>query len=93
VTEVRTEVRAFRQATTASFNAMREDLTSLREQMNNGFAEIHGRLDAADRGFAEVNRSFAQVRGVLDGQAAGQQRIVEMLNVLIDREGGRPEES
>jgi hypothetical protein len=85
VTEVRTEMRAFRQATTASFNAMREDLTSLREHVDNGFAEIHGRLDVADRGFAEI-------RGRLDGQAAGQQRIVDMLTVLIDREGGRPEQ-
>jgi chromosome segregation ATPase len=92
VTEVRTEMRAFRQATTSSFNAMREDLRSLREhvdnqfdEVNNRFAEIHGRLDVADN-------SFAQIRGRLDGYAAGQQQIVDMLTVLIERDGGGPDQ-
>jgi chromosome segregation ATPase len=78
VTEVRTEMRAFRQATTASFNAMREDLRSLREHVDNRFAE--------------VNNGFAEVRGRLDGQAAGQQRIVDMLTALIERDGGGPDQ-
>ncbi|GGM36258.1 hypothetical protein GCM10012275_04340 [Longimycelium tulufanense] len=46
VTEFRQEIRDFRQATTASFNAMRDDLTDLRQQMNSGFTELRGKLDA-----------------------------------------------
>ncbi len=71
VAEIRTEIRDFRQATTSSFNAMREDLTDLRSHVDNRFA-------AVDRGFAEM-------RGKLDASAAGQQRIVDLLNQLIER--------
>jgi uncharacterized protein YceH (UPF0502 family) len=66
VNEIRGELRDFRQATTTSFNAMREDLTDLREHVDRGFAEIRGRLD---------------------GVAAGHQQIVGMLGTLIAREG------
>jgi hypothetical protein len=63
---MRTEIRDFRQATTASFNAMREDLGDLREHTDSNFAEIRGRLD---------------------GVAAGHQQIVDLLNTLIERDG------
>jgi predicted nucleic acid-binding Zn-ribbon protein len=85
VHEVRDELRAFRQATISSFNALRADLTDLREHVDNGFTEVNGRLAAVDRGFAEV-------RGRLDGAAAGQQQIVDMLTLLINRETDRPGE-
>lgn len=75
VTEIRGEIRDFRQATTAGFNATREDLNDLR--------------DHVDRGFANVDRGFGEMRGKLDATAAGQQQVVEMLTTLIDtREGG-----
>ena len=64
VTEIRAEIRDFRGATAASFNAMREDLTDLRGRTEDGFAEIRGRLD---------------------GAAAGQAQIVALLNSLIDQ--------
>jgi hypothetical protein len=86
VTEVRAEIRDFRQATTASFNAMREDLIDLRAHVDRGFTEVShrftevfGRLDAVDRGFMEV-------RGRLDAAAAGQQHIVDLLNTLITQQ-------
>jgi len=72
VTEIRTEIRDFRQATTASFNAMREDLTDLRQEMNSRFAQV-------DNGFIEM-------RGKLDATAAGQQQIVTLLNTLISQQ-------
>lgn len=50
VTEFRDELRDFRRATTASFNALREDHTDLRRHVDNGFTEIRGRLDAAAAG-------------------------------------------
>ena len=74
VAQIREEIRDFRQATTSSFNAMREDfadlrteVTDLRTHTDNGFADIRGRLDAT---------------------AAGQQHIVDMLTTLIDRQDG-----
>ncbi len=74
VNEVRTEIRDFRQATTASFNAMREDLGDLRR-------DLDGLREHVDSGFAEV-------RGRLDGVAAGHEQIVGMLTTLLDRETG-----
>jgi hypothetical protein len=72
VTEIRAEIRDFRQATTASFNAMREDLTDLRAHV--------------DRKFMEVDGGFMEIRGRLDATAAGQQHIVDLLNTLITQQ-------
>lgn len=45
--------------------------------------ERFDRLEAEMRaGFAETARGFAEVRGKLDGAAAGYQHIVELLNTL-----------
>jgi hypothetical protein len=54
VAEIRGEIRDFRRATTASFNAMREDFSDLRTGFENGFAEIRGRLDAAAAGQEQI---------------------------------------
>ena len=72
VEQIRGEIRDFKQATTASFNAMREDISDLRGQMNNGFAEMRN-------GFAEVDRGFIEMRGRLDATAAGIEQIARML--------------
>ena len=50
VTEIRAEIRDFRNATTASFNALREDFGDLRNHVDRGFAEIRGKLDATATG-------------------------------------------
>jgi hypothetical protein len=70
VEQIRGEIRDFEQATTASFNAMREDITDLRMEMRSGFAEV-------DRGFAEM-------RGRLDAAAAGIEQIARLLE-RVDR--------
>jgi hypothetical protein len=67
------ELRDFRRATTSSFNA-------LREEMNERFAQVEERFGRVDDGFIEM-------RGKLDGAAAGQQRIVELLEGLIADQG------
>lgn len=54
------EIREFNQATTASLNAMREDINDLRSEMRSGFAEV-------DRGFVEI-------RGQLDAPPPGSSR-------------------
>lgn len=70
VAEVRNEIRDFRQATTASFNAMRTDFVDLRQE----FVELRGQFD----------RGFAEIRGRLDAAAAGQQQIVALIQTVID---------
>lgn len=54
VTEFRTEIRDFRQATTSSFNAMREDLADLRKHVDGGFTEMRGKLDATAAGQQQI---------------------------------------
>ena len=80
VEQIRGEIRDFRQATTSSFNAMREDLTDLREDLT----DLRTRVDD---GFAQVDRGFAEVRGRLDGTAAGIEQITGLLNTLISQQG------
>lgn len=50
VSEIRREIRDFRQANTASLNAMREDLTDLRTKTADGFTELRGKADAQAAG-------------------------------------------
>lgn len=54
VGEIRGELRDFRQATTASFNAMRQDFVDLRDQVDRGFAEMRGKLDATAAGQQQI---------------------------------------
>lgn len=61
VEQIRGEIRDFRQATASSFNAMRDDLTDLRTRVNDGFAqvdrgfvEMRGRLDATAAGLDQI---------------------------------------
>lgn len=74
VSELRTEIREFREVSVRVLNAMRADMTDLREHV--------------DQGFAQVDRGFVEMRGLLDASAAGQQRIAELLGTLISREPG-----
>lgn len=54
VEQARGEIRDFRQATVASFNAIRDDLIDLGTQMDNGFSEVRGRLDTTAAGLAHI---------------------------------------
>jgi hypothetical protein len=73
LSSVESELRDFRRATVASFNAMREDVVSMREYM-------HAMREDMDNGFIEM-------RGKFDAAAAGQRQIVELLNGLIADQG------
>ena len=74
VAEIRGEIRDFRQATTASFTAMRADFTDLRQEMNSRFGE--------------VETGFIEMRGKFDAMAAGQQHIVDLLTTIMNQPGG-----
>ena len=69
VSEIRGELRDFRNATTASFNALRQDFVDLREHV--------------DRKFEQVDQGFMEMRGRFDAAAAGQQQIVDMLTTIM----------
>jgi chromosome segregation ATPase len=69
VEQIRGEIRDFRQATTSSFNAMREDLTDLRQRMNDGFTEMRGKFDATAAGQQQI----VDLLNTLIGQQGGQQ--------------------
>ena len=72
VSEIRAEIRDFRHATTGSVNALRADFVDLRQDFS----------DLRD----DVGRGFVEMRGKLDATAAGQQRIVELIESLIDQQ-------
>jgi hypothetical protein len=72
VNEIRAEIRDFRQATTASFNAMREDLTDLRGNVGNGFTEMRGKLDATAAGQQQIVDLLNTLIDQHDGQTGNQ---------------------
>jgi cell division protein FtsB len=77
VTDVRTEIRDFREHNTRVLNALRQD-------MIDGFARV-------DERFARVDQGFTEMRGRLDATAAGLQQITGMLTTLIARDRGQPD--
>ncbi len=54
MTEFLEEIRDFRRATTASFNAMREDLAELRTRVDDGFTGMRGQFDALAAGQQQI---------------------------------------
>lgn len=79
ITEIRTDIRGFRSATTASFNVLRQDFVDLRNHVDQRFEHV-------DRGFEQVDRGFTEMRGKLDATATGQQRIADLIQSLIDQQ-------
>ena len=69
VGDLRGEFREFRDQNNRVLSAMRADMTD-------GFAEMR-------RGFRQVDDRFTEIRGLLDGQAAWNQNLADMLGVLI----------
>jgi len=53
-TEFHRELRDSRQATKASFNAIRDEFVDLRKYMNRGFSEVRRKLDAAATGWQRI---------------------------------------
>lgn len=79
VGEISAEIRDFRQATTASFNALRADFVDLRQDFTDLRQDFSSLRDHVDRGFMEM-------RGRFDTTAAGQQRIVNLIESVIDQQ-------
>jgi chromosome segregation ATPase len=87
VSEIRSEIRDFRRATSASFNAMRQDFTDLRQDftdLRQDFTDLRGEFgELRDH----VGKGFIEMRGKFDAAAAGQQQIVDLLNTVIEQKG------
>jgi multidrug resistance efflux pump len=68
-------------------DANRRAITALGVQTAARFDRVDERFDRLEAemraGFAETGRGFAEMRGRLDGAAAGYQHIVELLNTLL----------
>lgn len=84
--EVRAEIRDFRRATVSGFNALRADFVDLRQEMNRRFEQVDRNFEQVDRNFEQVDRGFIEMRGKFDATAAGQQRIIELIESLIDQQ-------
>lgn len=54
VTEIRGEIRDFREHNSRVLGAMRSDLTDMTQRMESGFAEVRGALDATSAGQAQI---------------------------------------
>ena len=63
----------FRKATTAGFNALRQDFVDLRRD----FVDLREHVD----------RGFTEMRGKFDAAAAGQQQIVGLLHTITTDKG------
>ena len=93
VSEIRAEIRAFRDQNNRVLNAMRSDLTDLTARVDalgermDALTDRMGGLAERMGGLAErTENGFAGVRGALDATAAGQAHIVELLDQLIRRD-------
>lgn len=84
VSDMRAEIRDFRDVNTRTLNALRQDMVE-------GFARVDERFARVDERFAGVDRGFAEIRGRLDATAAGLQQITGMLSTLIARDSGQPD--
>ncbi len=85
VTEFMSEFRDFRRATTSSFHALREEMNERFAQVEERFSgdTLTGISHTLRNASRRVDDGFIEMRGKLDGAAAGQQRIVEILERLI----------
>jgi chromosome segregation ATPase len=88
LTEIRADIRDFRQITSASVNAMREDITNLRRNFTNLRTEVTDLQTQMNNRFAAVDNGFIEMRGKFDATAAGMEQITNLLTTLIDQRGG-----
>ncbi|WP_409428269.1 hypothetical protein [Mycobacterium sp. SMC-11] len=99
VGEIRGEIRDFQRATIGSFNALRQDMVDGFRQIDERFAQVNERFTQVNERFAQVDGTFGQVatgfaemRAKFDMTAAGQQRIAELIQTVIDTQAGNGSE-
>jgi chromosome segregation ATPase len=86
VSQIRSEIRDFREQNTRVLNAMREDLNTLRQDTDRGLREVREEMREIRQ---EMDRGFLGMRGLLDATAASHRQLAGMLTRIIDRENER----
>ena len=92
VGEIRGEIRDFQRATIGSFNALHQDMVDGFRQIDERFAQVNERFAQVDGTFGQVATGFAEMRAKFDMTAAGQQRIAELIQTVIDTQAGNGSE-
>ena len=77
VGELGREFREFRTQNNRMLNAMREDITDLRTDLTGLRGDVDRGFALIAEEFAQVDRNFLAIRGVLDGLAAGVQYLTQ----------------
>jgi hypothetical protein len=72
----RKAINALGEQTAGRFNRLEQRMDNLEQKVDNLEQKV-------DTGFQKVNTGFTEMRGKLDQAAAGQQQIVDLLNMLI----------
>jgi chromosome segregation ATPase len=87
VSELRGEIREFRDQNNRVLNAMREDLNAMRDDLGdltNRVDSLTSRMDSLEQ---KVDSGFIEMRGKFDATAAGLEQITGMLTTLIAHQG------
>jgi hypothetical protein len=87
VSEFRGDLREFRRATAASFNAMREDFADLRSKFGVVQSDVGSLRSEFGTLQGQFDRGFTEMRGRFDAAAAGQREIVDLLQTIITDQG------
>lgn len=80
VSEMRGEIREFRDQNNRVLNAMREDLNGLTSRMDG----LTSRMNSLEQ---KVDSGFIEMRGKFDATAAGLDQITGMLTTLLAQRG------
>lgn len=100
VGELGKEMRDFRRATISSFNALRQDMNDRFRRVDERFDRVDERFEMiaekfeiVEQKFSLVDNGFAEMRAKFDMTAAGQQRIVDLIQVVIDAQGDKDDDN
>ena len=74
VSELRGEIREFRDQNSRVFNAMRDDLGDLRSRMDSGFIEMRGKFDVTAAGLDRITGMLTTLLEQRDEQYVGSTR-------------------
>lgn len=95
LSDIRRRLRAFEQDAAAArvlAGAADRDVAEIRSEIRDfrnattaNFNALRQDFEQVDRGFEQVGRGFTEMRGKSDATAAGQQRIVELIESLISQ--------
>ncbi|MGH3821397.1 MAG: permease [Pseudonocardiaceae bacterium] len=87
VSELRGEIREFRDQNNRVLNAMRDDLNAMRDDLNATRDDLNATRDDLGDLRSRMDSGFIEMRGKFDATAAGLGQITGMLTTLIAQRG------